>query len=94
MPCGVPERTLCAAPCAPTTAPAPTTTPEPITGISQIDPQCRNLELNAEGTSQRIALYHDVNKQLCSSFGFCRFGKYYEDDCIPGQYFDIAHGKL
>ena len=78
MPCGV----QCAAAC-------PTTTESPVE-ISHVDPECVD---HPTGISQRFALYSD-HEQLCNSFGFCRDGKYYEDDCIPGQYFDPSHRKF
>ena len=78
LPCGV----QCAAAC-------PTTTESPVE-ISHVDSECAD---HPTGTSQRFALYSD-HQQLCNSFGFCRDGKYYEDDCISGQYFDPSHRKF
>ena len=64
-------------------------TPETINFINDVDSECTN---HPTGLSHRVPILID-GVQSCNSFGFCRNGQYYTDDCTPGQYFDENHGK-
>ena len=65
-------------------------TPETINFINNVDSECIN---HPTGVSHRVPIWNIDGVQSCNSFGFCRNGHYYTDDCTPGQYFDEYHCK-